>query len=601
MIEDILREAAVASFDFRQFANPTDPLVELFDEWVDYYRLKFAIAKVVQPKSILEIGVRFGYSARSFLEASPSAKFVGIDLDCDRFGGEPGALNWAQKILHGYNARFIVANSQKMQRFPEGSYDLVHVDGQQDGIGTFHDLRRAVAQAKWVLLDGYFWTRENFLNANDFLLKFKDVISYAFVIPGYAGDLLIRVRDTPSCSVPIVPISDANDSGNIRQFYDKAYYLKDCGGFQTFRRSEGKIIDDVRYVAMLELARLTRLRRALDLGCGRGEIAYQLALRGCEVTAVDYSSAAIELAKSCLEGETKELKDRITYLCADAATLSLEQRYDIALAGDLIEHLSPHEVTSLFANVASHLERDGLFIIHTYPNLWFYKYHHPRLRAAAAKLGAFVPAEPRTRYELLMHINEQSPAGLRRQLSHAFAYVRVWLGRPDSPGEGLVQKLNRTEVIAAPDIYAVASHSPIDVEAARRLFTQPVLADYVEKELSLHIAPWPQQLTIGQRYNLVVRITNKSAARISSLPPWPVNVSYHWCECPGGSIVMFEGLRTRLPRAIEPGETLDVHATIRSPESPGEYQLSMTLVQEGCRWFDTAVVATCIVTISRGS
>jgi hypothetical protein len=57
MIEEILAEAKVSEFDFRRYAHPQDPLAHLFDEWVPYYRLKTAIAKTLQPKSILEIGV----------------------------------------------------------------------------------------------------------------------------------------------------------------------------------------------------------------------------------------------------------------------------------------------------------------------------------------------------------------------------------------------------------------------------------------------------------------------------------------------------------------------------------------------------------------
>src|ERR1700720_87566 len=148
MVEAILTELSKSSFDFRKFANPYDPLSELFEEWVPYYRLKFCIAKVLQPKSILEVGVRYGYSARTFLEASPSAKFVGVDLNCDSFGGETGALAWARKITAQYDVRYIVADSQQMKRFPDGIYDLIHVDGQQDGLGTFHDLRRAVSQGR---------------------------------------------------------------------------------------------------------------------------------------------------------------------------------------------------------------------------------------------------------------------------------------------------------------------------------------------------------------------------------------------------------------------------------------------------------------------
>ena len=68
MIEQILDCWRRSNYDFRKTANPNDPLRHLFNEWVDYYKLKRAIASVIQPASILEIGVRYGYAAMAFLD-----------------------------------------------------------------------------------------------------------------------------------------------------------------------------------------------------------------------------------------------------------------------------------------------------------------------------------------------------------------------------------------------------------------------------------------------------------------------------------------------------------------------------------------------------
>ena len=123
--------------------------------------MKWAIASVLQPKSILEIGVRYGYSALAFLNASPSARYLGIDLDVAAFGGSVGAIDWARKACSKYQAEFLVADSTKMLRLPGERYDLIHVDGQQDGDATMHDLILASTQASYILVDGYFWSRPN--------------------------------------------------------------------------------------------------------------------------------------------------------------------------------------------------------------------------------------------------------------------------------------------------------------------------------------------------------------------------------------------------------------------------------------------------------
>ena len=75
-ITNILELASVSDYDFRRSANPDDPLKHLFDDWIAYYRLKWAVARVLQPQRILEIGVRFGYSAAAFLNACPNATYL---------------------------------------------------------------------------------------------------------------------------------------------------------------------------------------------------------------------------------------------------------------------------------------------------------------------------------------------------------------------------------------------------------------------------------------------------------------------------------------------------------------------------------------------
>jgi SAM-dependent methyltransferase len=586
MVEAILTELSKTSFDFRNFANPSDPLSALFGEWVPYYRLKFCVAKVVQPKSILEVGVRYGYSARSFLEASPSASFTGVDLDCDSFGGQRGALDWARRITARFNATYIVADSQQMKRLPGGIYDLIHVDGQQDSLGTFHDLRRAVSQGRWVLLDRYFWTRPNFFNANDFLLKFKDVISYAITIPGYAGELLIRVSDRYLSAVSEVSPAGGKASINAMDFYDSHYYLHDCGGHESFRTYRGKHISDVRLRSLLALSQLAPGGPALDLGCGRGEMTYQLAVSGREVTAIDYSATAIELAQNCFCDETKDVKGRVEFIRGDVTNFDVAGRFKLAIAGDLIEHLNEKELAKLIEEVAGRLDDDGVFAIHTFPNLWYYKKHYPRLRAAAQQLGAFLPVEPRTRYELLMHINEQSPAALRRSLAKAFRYVKVWVAGPEAPAEYLLRRCSIGQLIRAPDIYALASRSPLDLDRAKRLLTQPKLHDASYAKIHVSVDHCPGKVTAGTAFHLLATVANESTELLSSMPPHPVNVSYHWFVAGTARAVIFDGLRTNLPRVLAPGETSKVLTTVEAPRSPGLYELAIMLVQEGCCWFD---------------
>ena len=49
--------------------------------------------------------------------------------------------------------------------------------------------------------------------------------------------------------------------------------------------------------------------------------------------------------------------------------------------------------------------------------------------------------------------------------------------------------------------------------------------------------------------------------------------------------MVFEGLRSPLPRDLNPGESTTLKAAIRAPEKTGDFLLHMSLLQEGVGWF----------------
>jgi cell division protein FtsN len=65
---------------------------------------------------------------------------------------------------------------------------------------------------------------------------------------------------------------------------------------------------------------------------------------------------------------------------------------------------------------------------------------------------------------------------------------------------------------------------------------------------------------------------------------YAVNLSYHWLD-QKGQVVVFDGLRTPLPRDLKPGEWVKLNASIRAPQNPRRYALEVTLVQEAVAWF----------------
>jgi hypothetical protein len=86
-----------------------------------------------------------------------------------------------------------------------------------------------------------------------------------------------------------------------------------------------------------------------------------------------------------------------------------------------------------------------------------------------------------------------------------------------------------------------------------------------------------------------VKLANRSESILSSIPPHLVPVSYHWRA--EDNAVIFDGLRTRLPGGVEPGETPDMQASVQAPQKPDRYRL-LILVQEGCCWCDDIAKGT---------
>jgi SAM-dependent methyltransferase len=577
---EILEIVANSTYDFRRSANPEDPLKDRFSDWVPYYRLKWAVARALKPQRILEVGVHFGYSAAAFLDACPGAEYMGIDDDSGAFGGQEGAIRWARRITAGQKTEFLIADSQQLEAFPGGLYDLIHIDGQQAGAGLVRDLRKALRQAKHILVDGYFGGRENFLDVSEFLYCNRDVIESCVILPGDTGELLFTPR--PAADTP----SHVTDSGEIRSSYTTAYYLQDCGGYDAYKRDKGLSLADSRLRAVADLTEAAPVGRAIDLCCGRGELSIHLARLGHDVTAVDYSESAIELAREAAANAASSTQaPRIHFRCSDVKRLELSGSYEAVVASDLIEHLMPAELDCLYSRIAAHLAPRGLFIVHTFPNAWHYKYEYARRLRQARGLGAYLPLDPRSRYEQLMHINEQSPGVLRRQLGTYFPHVLLWFAGHDMecPFENLSRPFSIAEMRAAGDLFAIASHTPLSPRAVHDAVTmQPITAPI---EARLELLEMPSMARRGSRFSAKVRLTNHSRGQMASRLPNPVHLSYH-CYSEARDAITFDGLRTKLP-TVRAGVAEEVEMQLAAPLLAGRFRFRITAVQEGVMWFDS--------------
>jgi hypothetical protein len=60
--------------------------------------------------------------------------------------------------------------------------------------------------------------------------------------------------------------------------------------------------------------------------------------------------------------------------------------------------------------------------------------------------------------------------------------------------------------------------------------------------------------------------------------------SYHWLD-PLGNPIQWDGIRTPLPRQVEPAERITLSVDVRAPIPPGRYRFELDLVAEHRAWF----------------
>ncbi len=110
-----------------------------------------------------------------------------------------------------------------------------------------------------------------------------------------------------------------------------------------------------------------------------------------------------------------------------------------------------------------------------------------------------------------------------------------------------------------------------------------LLPEGISNSLVLKIVECPRAATSD--FIALVELENIDGEPLSSHPPYPVYLSYHWNSTRGKTAV-FEGFRTPLPGIIGPNQKKLCRVKIEVPPETGNYRLRITLVQEGVMWFD---------------
>jgi hypothetical protein len=113
-----------------------------------------------------------------------------------------------------------------------------------------------------------------------------------------------------------------------------------------------------------------------------------------------------------------------------------------------------------------------------------------------------------------------------------------------------------------------------------------------------------RKMKVNEQIVLPISISNNGVASIPSggKPDGSLIVlaTYHWLR-PNGPVVVWDGVRTKLPGDIGKGKSIDVPLTLKAPEEPGKYTLVIDLVQEGALWFADTGSQTAAMTFDIGN
>lgn len=82
---------------------------------------------------------------------------------------------------------------------------------------------------------------------------------------------------------------------------------------------------------------ISRNDSVLDIGCGIGSVAYDIAKKAKKVIGIDISKKSIQSAKQ------KYCKNNLTFICGDATKYHFNEKFSIIVLSNVLEHIQKRE------------------------------------------------------------------------------------------------------------------------------------------------------------------------------------------------------------------------------------------------------------------
>ena len=154
-------------------------------------------------------------------------------------------------------------------------------------------------------------------------------------------------------SNPVAASTPATQYTNLAPHYDELMDIVPYGAW-------------VEYVLLLFEIAEAKPKTILDCACGTGNVSFELAARGYDVTGVDISEGMISTAQAKVQALAKQQSTPLPreFIQADLTDFNLGKKFDAAtcLYDSFNYILESEKLESAFRHIAAHIETDGVFV-----------------------------------------------------------------------------------------------------------------------------------------------------------------------------------------------------------------------------------------------
>ncbi len=184
------------------------------------------------------------------------------------------------------------------------------------------------------------------------------------------------------------------------------------------------------YRDLANLCKLSPGDKVVDFGCGNGELSFCLYQKyGAEVTGIDYSGDAIQIAKDNLVKLCKIDKNpNIRFINVNNDGLPKLKNISYVYFCDVLEHMYDHEISQVLKRVKLWNNKKIRIVVHT-DNNTFLRFVRPFIDGLSIITGtsSVHQVQSRNLWESERHVNLTNPSKFRKNISkYGFNEVKLF-------------------------------------------------------------------------------------------------------------------------------------------------------------------------------